>query len=98
MFQTRYNPAASPTPPVAVTVALVDSPVRTVPLPSNRDHAEHMRTPLLRLTSSPGDTPTAQKRSDALGEAAELRFSDSVARYSHDNGGESSTLSRRATP
>ena len=42
-----------------------------------------MRTPLLRLTPSPGDTPTAYTRSDALGDAAELRFADSVARYSH---------------
>ena len=38
-----------------------------------------MGTPLLRLTPSPGDTPAAPTRSDA----AELRFADSVARYSH---------------
>ena len=38
---------------------------------------------LLRLTPSPGDTPTAHTRQDALGDAAELRFADSVARYSH---------------
>ena len=44
IFQTRYNPVASPTaaaePVAAATPALVDSPVRTVPLPSDRDHAE----------------------------------------------------------
>ena len=48
-----------------------------------------MGTPPLRLTPSPGDTPTAPTRSDALDNAAvldnaaELRFADSVARYSH---------------
>ena len=43
-----------------------------------------MRTPLLRLTPSPSDTPTASTRSDALGNAAKLRFADSVVRSSHD--------------
>ena len=42
-----------------------------------------MGTPLLQLAPSPGDTPTAYTSSDALGDAAELRFADSVARYSH---------------
>ena len=42
-----------------------------------------MRTPLLRFTPSHGDTPTAHIRPDALGDAAELRFADSVTRYSH---------------
>ena len=42
-----------------------------------------MGTPLLRLTPSPGDMSTALTKSDALGDAAELRFADSVARYSH---------------
>ena len=42
-----------------------------------------MGTPLLQLTPSPGDTPTTPTRSDALDDAAELRFADSVARYSH---------------
>ena len=37
IFQTTYNPAASPT---AVAHALADSPVRTVPLSSDRDHTE----------------------------------------------------------
>ena len=44
-----------------------------------------MGTPLLRLTPSPGDTST-DTRSDALGNAAELRFGDSVAHYSHADG------------
>ena len=71
-------------PPAAVIPALLaDSPVRTVPLPPDRDHAEPMGIPLLRLTPSSGDMPTAPTGSDALGDAAELRLADSVARYSH---------------
>ena len=42
-----------------------------------------MGTPLLRLTPSPGDMPTAPTRSDVLDDAAGLRFADSVARFSH---------------
>ena len=42
-----------------------------------------MGTPLLRHTPPPGDTPTAPAKLDALGDAAELQFADSVARYSH---------------
>ena len=48
-----------------------------------RPHRAYTRPPLLRLTPSPGDTPTAHSRSDALGDAADIRFADSVARYSH---------------
>ena len=85
---TRYNPAASPTaaagPTATATPALADSPVRTVPLPSDRDYEEPMGTRLLRLTPSPGDTPAAPTKSEALGDAAELRFlADFIARYSH---------------
>ena len=69
--------------PAAATPNLADPPARTVPLPSDHDHAEPLGTPLLRLTPSPGDTPTAPTRWDALHDAAELRFADSVARYSH---------------
>ena len=43
----------------------------------------YMGTPLLRLAPSPSDTPTAHTRSDALDDAVELRFADSVVRYSH---------------
>ena len=42
-----------------------------------------MGTLLLRLTPSLGDTPTSHTKSDALSDAAELRFADSVARYPH---------------
>ena len=44
-----------------------------------------MGTPLLRLTPSPGDTLPAYTRSGTRGNAAELLFADSVARYSHDD-------------
>ena len=76
-------PRPRPAPPAAATLALADSPVRAVPLPSDRDHAEPMGTSLLRLTPSPGEMPSVPTRSDALGDAAELRFADSVARYSY---------------
>ena len=72
-----------PAPPAAATPTLADPPARTIPLSSDYDHAEPMGTPLLQLTPSPGDTPAAPTRSDALDDAAELRFVDSVARYSH---------------
>ena len=42
-----------------------------------------MGAPLSRLAPSPDDTPTAHTRSDVLGDAAELRFADSVVRYLH---------------
>ena len=72
-----------PAPPAAATPTLADPPVRTVPLPTDHVHAEPMGTSLLRLTPSPGDTPTAHTRPDALDDADELRFADSVARCSH---------------
>ena len=53
-----------------------------MPLPFDRDRAEPLGT-LLRLTPSPGATPAARTKSDALGDAAELRFADSIARYPH---------------
>ena len=42
-----------------------------------------MGTPVLRLTPPPGDTTPAPTKLDALSDAAELQFADSVARYSH---------------
>ena len=52
IFQASYNPAASPTAASGAArrrdPALADSPVCTVPLPSDRDHAEPMGTPPLR--------------------------------------------------
>ena len=70
-------------PPAAATPTLADQPARTVPFPSDHDRAEPMGTPLLRHASPPGDTPATPTRSDALDDAAELRFADSAARYSH---------------
>ena len=63
-----------PTPPATATPTLADSLVRTLPLPSNHDHAEPLGTPLLQLTPFPSDTPTTPTRSDALDDAAELMF------------------------
>ena len=42
-----------------------------------------MGSPLLRLPPPLGDTSPAPAKLDALGDAAELQFADSVARYSH---------------
>ena len=88
IFRTSYNPAASPTAaadpadrrdPCSCRLAGPHGATTVRPRPRRACTG----TPLLRLTPSPGDTPTAYTRSDALGDAAELRFADSVARYSH---------------
>ena len=75
----RPRPASS----FAATPTLANPPARTVPLPSDHDHAEPIGNPLLRILPPPGDTPATLTTSDALDNAVELRFSDSVARYSH---------------
>ena len=88
IFQTRHNPAASPTAaadPVdrrdTCSCRLAGSYGANTVRP--RPRRAYMITPLLRLTPSSGDTPVVHTRSDALGDAAELRFADSVVRYSH---------------
>ena len=87
-----------PAPPAAATPTLADPPVRTVPLPSDHDHAEPMGTPLLRIMPSPGDTPTVPTRSNALDDAAKCgsRIPSRVIRMPIES--ESSTLSRHVTP
>ena len=82
---TRRVRRPRPVPPAAGTHTLTDPPVHTVPLPSDYDHAEPIGTPLFWLTSSPGDTSTKPTRSDALDDAAELRFADSIASSSNDD-------------
>ena len=76
IFQTRYNPAASPTAaagsahrrdPCSCRLAGPHGATTVRPRPCRA----YMGTPLLRLTPSSGDTPTAYTRSDALGDAAE---------------------------
>ena len=79
----REFPRPRPGPPTAATPAPAASPVPTVPIPSDRDRAEPVETPLLRLTPPLGDTPPAPGKLDALGHATKLQFDDSVARYSH---------------
>ena len=68
------------------------SPPRPLCLPRHRSSryqyrptatAQPVGTPLLRLPPTPGDTSTAPTMLDALGDAAELQFAHSVARYSH---------------
>ena len=79
----REFPRPRPGPPTAAIPAPAASPVPTVPIPSDRDRTEPVGAPLLRLTPPPGDTPTAPAKLDALGDAAELQFADSVARNLH---------------
>ena len=80
----REFPRPRPGPPTAATPAPAASPVPTVPIPSDRDRAEPMETPLLRLSPPLGDTPPAPAKLDAFGDAAKLQFAgDSVARFSH---------------
>ena len=76
-------PRQRPAPPTAATAAPASSPVPTVPIPSDRDRAEPVETPFLRLTPPPGGTPTAPTKLDALGDVAELQFADPVVRYLH---------------
>ena len=90
IFQPRYNPAANPTAaagsvrhrdPCSCRLAGPHGATTVRPRPRRA----YMGPPLLRLTPSPGERPTAHTRLDALGDAAELRFADSVARDSHDD-------------
>ena len=76
-------PRPRPGPPTAAIPAPAASSVPTVPVPSDRDRAEPVGTPFLRLTPTLGDTPPAPAKLDALGDATKLQFADSVARYSH---------------
>ena len=74
-----------PRPPLAVATAPAPaaSPALTVPIPSGRDRAEPVGTPIVRLSPSP-DVPSATTADlDALGAAAESQFGESTARYSH---------------
>ena len=75
-------PRPRPTPSTAATSAPAASPVPTVSIPPDRDRAEPIGTPLLRLPSTPGDTPTAPTKLDALDDVDELQFAHSVARFS----------------
>ena len=76
IFQADHHPAVSPTAAAgsatAATPAPAASSVPTVPIPSDRDRAESVGTPLLRLAAPNGDTPPAPAKLDALGDTAEL--------------------------
>ena len=76
IFQTRYNSAASPAAAVGsarrrdpCSCRLTGPHGATTVRP--RPRRAYTGTPFLRLTPSPGDTPNAHTRSDALGDAAE---------------------------
>ena len=68
-------------------------PVPTVPIPCDRDRAEPVGIPLLRLPPPTDAPPVTATDLDALGAAAEFQFGDSAARYSG-----STTKSRLADP
>ena len=76
-------PRPRPAPPITATPASVASSVPTMSIPSDRDRAEPVGTPLLRLSPELGDTAPAPAKLDVLDDAAELQFADSVVRYSH---------------
>ena len=57
--------------------------IPTVPIPSERDRAEPVETPLLRLPPPTDAPPVTTTDLDALGAAAKFQFDDSAARYSH---------------
>ena len=86
-------PRSRPAPPAAATLALVDSLVRTMPLPPDRDHAESMGT----AHASLGETPTAPTGmpSTSLVKCGMLILSRVIRM---PIGSESSTLSQRDTP
>ena len=103
ILRTKYNPVASSTaaadPVAAATPALVDSPVRTVPLPSDRDLAE----PIWELLSYGSRLLLVARRPHIQGRTPFATLLNCVSLIpSHVThmaiGSESSTLSRRATP
>ena len=72
-------------PPVLVVMAPAPaaSSVSTVPIPSDRDRAEPVGTPLSRLRLPTDAPPVTTTDLDAVGAAAEFQFGDSAARNSH---------------
>ena len=103
IFQTRYNPAASPTAAAhsaaAATLALADSPARTMPLPSDRDHAE----PIWELLSYGSRLLLGIRRLHIQGRTPLATLLNCCSliplRVIHMTiGSESTTLSRRGTP
>ena len=83
VLSPRRESHGRPPAPVVLAPASVSSPVPTVPIPSNRDRAEPVGTPLLRLPPPTDVPPVTTTGLDALGTAAEFQFGDSAARYSH---------------
>ena len=97
--QPRRESTSPADPVAAATPALADSPVRTVPLPSDRDHAE----PIWELLSYDTRLLLVIRRLHIQGRTpSETLLSCGLlipSRVIHMTiGSESSTLSRRATP
>ena len=80
----RFVARVSASVTTAATPAPTASSVPTVPIPSDRDCAEAVGTPPSQIPPPLGDTPPVPARLDTDGDAAELQFADSVARFSHD--------------
>ena len=77
------SPTAAADPSTAATPARAAPPVTAVLISFDHDRAEPIGTPILRPPSTPGDTPAAPTKLDALNDVDELKFADSVARFSH---------------
>ena len=76
-------PVPRPLPPTSIV--LTPSPVvssgRTAPIPSDRDSAEPVRTPLLRLPPPTNVPPVTNTDMDALGAATEFHVGEPKERY-----------------
>ena len=68
-----------PRAPVVWAPAPAASSVPTVPIPSDRDRAEPLGTPLLRLLPPTDAPPVTATDLDALGAAVEFQLGDSAA-------------------
>ena len=75
-------PRPRPTLSITAIPAPTGSRVPTLSIASDGDRAGCVKTPRLRLLSTPGDTPTVSTKLDTLGQVNELQFEDS-ARFSH---------------
>ena len=76
-------PRPRPPAPILMAPAPAISSIPTVPLPSDRDRAEPVGAPLLRLPTPAEAPPVTTTDLDALGAVAEFQVGGSAARYSH---------------
>lgn len=82
-----YHPVVSPTPTKAsdrcFDPCFCHLACPTLPIPSDRDRAESMGAPVLRLPPTTGVQAVTTTNLNVLGAATEKQFSDSAACYSH---------------